>query len=172
MKKQLYAAWLKNYFVLFCRWDGLKLHLGSQPILMVYVEWQNHYKWDQIQLKKLAIHNLSSQSWSVNNGEVRISVAIFIQYIVSSHTCKMRYRKILKQRWKKHFSYVRVVCPVVTHTIKRSISKRVVAQRHVKGYSLIFLAEDPLSEDFSKEQSPVVISSHIVIYLPIDRQVR
>lgn len=54
--------------------------------------------------------------------------------------------------------------------MERGISKRVVTQRHVEGFSLIFLTEDPLSHHFPEEQSPVVVSSHIVIYLPIDKQ--
>lgn len=79
-------------------------------------------------------------------------------------------------RWskgKKYFKYFIVVISffsIIIHTMKRGISERVVTQRHVEGLSLIFLTEDPLSDHFPEEQSPVVVSSHIVIYLPIDRQ--
>lgn len=53
-------------------------------------------------------------------------------------------------------------------TIKRDVWKGVVTQGYVLRHlvSLISLTEHLLSEHFAKEQSPVVIASHIVIYLP------
>lgn len=51
-----------------------------------------------------------------------------------------------------------------TLTIKRDISKWVVAQRHV-GSPVVSLAEHPLSEHFAKQQRSIMIPSHIVIFL-------
>lgn len=52
----------------------------------------------------------------------------------------------------------------ITLTIKRDISKWVVAQRHVSS-PVVSLAEHPLSEHFAKQQRAIMIPSHIVIYL-------
>lgn len=57
-------------------------------------------------------------------------------------------------------------------TIKGGVSKGVVAQRHIIGCLLMSLTEHLLSEHFAKEQRPIMIASHIVIYLPIRPKMR
>lgn len=52
-------------------------------------------------------------------------------------------------------------------TIEGGVSKWVVTQRHIVRCPVALVAEHSLSEHFAKQQSAVMIPSHIVIYLPI-----
>lgn len=54
---------------------------------------------------------------------------------------------------------------LIIRTVKGNVSKGVVTQRHVSGCLFTLLTEHPLSEHFAKQQSPIMIPSHIVIYL-------
>lgn len=69
--------------------------------------------------------------------------------------------------WSLHLFWIVILLSRSIRTIKRGVSKGVVTQRHIIGclVTLFSLTEHPLSEHFAKEQNPVMIPSHIVIYL-------
>lgn len=54
---------------------------------------------------------------------------------------------------------------LIIRTVKGGVSKRVVTQRHITGSRVISLTEHFLSEHFAQQQRPIMIPSHVVIYL-------